>query len=53
MAPDDHVKSDLIGIALAGGFLLMSFVSMPVAKWFLAGAIVLGGGIALLLRFSR
>ena len=48
-----RVESGLIGIILAGGFLLMGFVSMPVAKWFLVGAVVLGGRIALLLRLSR
>lgn len=48
-----RVESGLIGIILAGGFVLMGFVSMPVAKWFLAGAAVLGCGIALLLRFTR
>ena len=48
-----RVESGLIGIILACGFVVMGFVSMPVAKWFLAGALVLGGGIAVLLRFTR
>ncbi len=48
-----RIESGLIGIIVAIGFLLMGFVSMPVAMWFLLGAFVLGGGIALLLRFSR
>lgn len=48
-----RIESGLIGIIVAIGFLLMGFVSMPVAMWFLLGAFVLVGGIALLLRFSR
>jgi len=48
-----RIESGLIGIIVAIGFLLMGFVSMPVAMWFLLGAFVLGGGIALLLRFGR
>ena len=48
-----RIESGLIGIIVAIEFLLMGFVSMPVAMWFLLGAFVLGGGIALLLRFSR
>jgi hypothetical protein len=48
-----RVESGLIGIVIAAGFLLMGFVSMPAAMWFLTGAVVLGGAIALLLRFNR
>jgi len=48
-----RVDAESAGLIVALGFLLMGLVSMPIATWFLFGALVLGLGIALLLRFSR
>jgi uncharacterized membrane-anchored protein len=46
-----RVDSGLVGILIAIAFLVMGFVSMPVATWFVVGAILVGGLVALLLRF--
>jgi hypothetical protein len=35
------------------GFVLMGIVGIPIAKWFLIAGIVLGIGVALLLRYLR
>jgi hypothetical protein len=48
-----QVDSGVPGILLAVGFLVMGFVSMPIATLFVLGALVLGGKIAFLLRFTR
>jgi hypothetical protein len=48
-----RVDAESVGLIVALGFLLMGLVSMPIATWFLVGALVLGLGVALLLRFSR
>jgi hypothetical protein len=32
---------------------VMGLVSMPIATWFLLGALLLGVGVALLLRYIR
>ena len=47
-----QVDSELAGILVAVGFLVMGLVSMPVATGFVLGAIVLGVIVALLLRFT-
>jgi hypothetical protein len=47
-----RVDSGLVGILIAIGFLLMGFVSMPVATWFVMGALLVGGLVALFLRFT-
>jgi hypothetical protein len=46
------MDSEVAGILVAVGFLVMGLVSMPVATWFVLGAIVLGVVVALLLRFA-
>jgi hypothetical protein len=46
------VDSESAGILVAVGFLAMAVVSMPIAAWFVAGCLVLGGIFALLLRFA-
>ena len=48
-----RVDAGIAGLIVAGGFLLMGFVSMPVAAWFLLGAFLLGGAVALVLHFAR
>jgi len=46
------VDSGGIGILIAVSFLVMGFVSMPVATWFVVGAVLVGGLVALLLQFT-
>ena len=47
-----QVDSEIAGLLVAVGFLVMGFVSMPIATWFVLGAITLGVIVALLLRFT-
>ncbi len=47
-----QVDSEIAGLLVAVGFLVMGFVSMPIATWFVLGAITLGVVVALLLRFA-
>ena len=46
------VDSEFAGLLVAVGFLVMGFVSMPLATGFVIGAITLGVVVALLLRFT-
>ena len=48
-----RVDSESAGLLVAAGFLLMGIVSFPIATWFVVGTLLLGGGVALLLRFTR
>lgn len=47
-----NVDSEFAGLLVAVGFLVMGFVSMPIATGFVLGAITLGVVVALLLRFT-
>jgi hypothetical protein len=47
-----QVDSEIAGLLLAVGFLVMGFVSMPIATGFVLGAIALGVIVALVLRFT-
>lgn len=47
-----RVDSEVAGILVAIAFLVLGFVSMPVATAFVVGAIMLGVVVALLLRFT-
>ena len=47
------VDSESAGVLIALGFFIMAFVSMPLAAWFVGGAVVLGGIFALLLAMFR
>ncbi len=47
-----QVDSEIAGLLVAVGFLVMGFVSMPIAAWFVFGAVALGVVVALLLRFT-
>ena len=48
-----RVDAEVIGILIALGFVVMGVVGIPIVKWFLLGAVVLGAGVALLLRRPR
>jgi hypothetical protein len=47
------IDSEFAGLLLAVAFLVMGAVGLDIGKWFVLGALVLGGGVALLLRFTR
>jgi hypothetical protein len=47
-----QVDAEIAGLIVAVGFLVMGFVSMPIATGFVLGAVVLGVVVALLLRFT-
>ena len=48
-----QVDSGLVGIVIALGFVVLGIVSMPIlAPVLLLGAVPLGIGVALLLRFT-
>jgi hypothetical protein len=49
-----QVDAERTGVLVALGFVVMGFVSgVPIAKWFLLGALLLGGGVAVLFRLTR
>jgi hypothetical protein len=48
-----RINSESAGIIIAIGFVVMGVVGVPIAKWFLIAGIVLGVGVALLLRYLR
>jgi hypothetical protein len=48
-----NVDAESAGILIAVGFFALGFVSSPLAKWFLAGAVLFSALIALLLRFNE
>jgi len=47
-----QVDSEIAGLLIAVGFLVMGFVSMPIATGFVLGAVGLGVVVALVLRFT-
>ena len=47
------VDAEFAGFIVVLGFVALLLAGMPVAKWFLIGAVVFGVGVALLLRYSR
>jgi hypothetical protein len=44
---------EFAGLVLAIGFVVMGLVGLPIAKFFLLGAVALGGAVALLFHFVR
>jgi len=48
-----QVDSELAGILIAAGFVLMGLVSMPIAKWFFLGAVLFGAVVALVLHWTK
>ena len=47
-----RIESESAGILIAIGFVVLALVGLPIAKWFLLGAILVGGAVALLLRLT-
>ena len=47
-----RVDAELAGILVAVGFVVMGVVAIPIAKWFLLGALLLGGMFAIFRRFA-
>jgi len=48
-----QIDAEFGGILVAVGFVVLGLVGLPIAKWFLLGALALGGMVALLLRATR
>jgi hypothetical protein len=48
-----RVDSGLAGMIIAVGFMVMGIVGVPIAKWFLIAGIMLGIGIAVVLRWWK
>ncbi len=46
------VDAEIAGIGVAVGFVVMGVVALPIAKWFLLGAVLLGGIMAVIRRLS-
>ena len=44
---------EFAGLIVAVGIVVMGLVGLPIARWFLLGALVLGASVALLLRLTR
>jgi hypothetical protein len=43
-------NSGLIGILIAVGFVVLGIVGLPIAKWFVLGAVMVGCAIAFILH---
>ena len=48
-----RVDAGYIGIIVAIGFVVMGLVALPIAKFFLLGAVLLGIAVAILFHFTR
>jgi len=48
-----RVDAEFAGIIVAVGFVVLGLVGLPIAKWFLLGALALGAVVALLLRLTK
>src|SRR5215472_1141227 len=48
-----QVDSEWAGVLIAAGFVLMGLVSLPIAKWFFLGAVMVGVMVALVLRGTK
>jgi hypothetical protein len=44
------VDAEFAGIIVAIGFVVMGVVGIPIVKWFLLAAVLLGAAVALLLQ---
>lgn len=47
-----QVDAEFAGIIVALAFVVLGVVALPIAKWFLLGAVVAGAGFALLRYFA-
>ena len=47
-----RVDAEFAGILIAAGFVIMGVVAIPIAKWFVLGALVLGGLFAIVRRVA-
>jgi len=47
-----RVDAEFAGILIAVGFVIMGVVAIPIVKWFVLGALALGGFFALLRHFA-
>lgn len=48
-----QVDAEFTGILVALGFVVLAVVGIPIAKWFVLGAGLMGISVAALLRFTR
>ncbi len=48
-----RVDAEFAGILVAVGFVVMGVVAIPIVKWFLLGALLLGGVFALVRHFAE
>ncbi len=48
-----RVDAEVAGILVAVGFVVMGVVAIPIVKWFLLGAMVLGGVFALVRHLAK
>jgi hypothetical protein len=48
-----QVDSEVAGILVALGFVVMAVVGIPLARWFVLGTALMGVSVALVLRFTR
>ena len=48
-----QVDSEVAGILVALGFVVMAVVGIPLARWFVLGTVLMGISVALVLRFTR
>jgi hypothetical protein len=47
-----HVDAEFAGILVALAFVVLGVVGLPLAKWFLLGALVMGVAVFLVIRRS-
>ena len=48
-----RVDSEFAGIIVAVAFVVLGVVGLPIGRWFLLGAILLGGSFAVAIKFLR
>jgi len=48
-----RLDAESAGVLVAVAFVVLGLVGLAIAKWFLLASLVLGAGVALLLRFTR
>lgn len=48
-----QVDSEVAGILVALGFVVMAIVGIPLARWFVLGTALMEISVALVLRFTR